>query len=421
MRKSRFLIAISSAALALIASTLAAPAQALNVIIPDQWANFPACSQADENQMCVETFMVDVEGDGYDNPAETLSLNAYLFDIHEDNSASLAIYINNNGWQELSPTLPTGSEILMVINTRDWKPSSQAFSTSKVNHFVQEQNEAGDWITQAEVSTSSMAFATECYQEDCSNPQDRIDYVSKADFLLFDLGQQTAYDKLFDGMFISSNATSTIWPTYNSETMTWVVDTAGPALTDGGDENVAYFNAFFPDSAIIAAYGADPQSMVGVFKVLRKDGSKTIEQEINISHVEEPVAGILLEIPAYSFSSNDVITAPLSVFGKNFAPLTSNRYTSPQHKIKPKVKLMSAPSLYSISKSSSSATLKGSKLSGASSYQGVCVKGSKIKYGTANNPVVKVKNLTKGNWSCRIRGVKKIGGKWSSSRQVKIS
>ncbi|MEY3696921.1 MAG: hypothetical protein RJA41_571, partial [Actinomycetota bacterium] len=52
MRKSRFLIAISSAALALIASTLAAPAQALNVIIPDQWANFPACSQADENQMC---------------------------------------------------------------------------------------------------------------------------------------------------------------------------------------------------------------------------------------------------------------------------------------------------------------------------------------------------------------------------------
>ena len=419
MRKSAFVSVLIL--FSFVFSGLVNPAKALSVTMPEEWIDFQNCESAELTEMCVESFLVDVDQDGiWEDPAETLSIHAYLFDIQPDNTASLAIYIRNNNNQELSPTLPTGTNIFISLNTRDWKPRSQAFSTSKVNSFLQVQNE-GNWITQAEVSTSSMAFATDCTDEGCSNPTNRIDYVSKADFILFNLGEQTAYDTLFNGMYISSNATSTNWPSYDSTTMSWNVETSGPALTDGGDENIAYLNAFFPDTAIISAYGADPESMVGVFKVLRKDGNKTVEQEVNITRVTEPVSGILLEIPAYSFASNDVVEAPLSGIAKKFAPLTSNKYTSPQHKIKPKVKLMSAPTLFSATKSGTSATLKGSTLSGAKSYQGVCIKGSKIKYGTSNNPNLKVKNLTKGNWNCRIRGVKKIGGMWSNQLKVKIS
>ena len=406
---------------ALVSTAILSPAKALTVQMPAQWENFPYCSDADANQMCVVSFEVDDDNDGnFDaiGPMDTLTANAYVFDIKDDD-ASFALYINYLGNQELSPRLPLGSKVRVVINTRDWKPASQAFSTSKVTTFTQE-SENDEWITTMGVETSSMAFATECYQEGCDNPQNRIDYESKADFLLFNLDSQTAYDRLFDGMYISSNATSTTWPSYSSETMSWTVDTAGPRTTAGGDENIAYFNAFFPDSAIIAAYGADPESMIGIFKVLRKDGNATVEQEVIISRVTEPVSGILLEIPAYSFANNDTV-APLTGLKKKFAPLAGRDYTSPVHKIKPKSKLLAAPSLRSANNKGTKISLSGSTVSGASSYQGVCIKGTKLKYGTANNPKVTVKNLSKGNWQCRIRGVKKVGGKWSNAIKVKIS
>jgi hypothetical protein len=203
--------------------------------------------------------------------------------------------------------------------------------------------------------------------------------------------------------------------------MSWSVDTAGPPTTNGGDENIAYFNSFFPDSAIISAYGADPDSMVGIFKVTRKDGNQVVEQEVIITRVTQPAPGLLIEIPAYSFETNDVVASPLSMFGKRIAPLASGNFTSPVHKIKPKSKLIVAPTLKSVTKSGKKVTLSGSKIAAANSYQGVCIKGAKIIYGTAKNPKVTVKNLSTGKWNCRIRGVKKIGGTWSNAIKVKIS
>lgn len=419
MRKN---LLFSALAIAIASSAILAPAKALTVEMPEEWENFPFCIDAAANEMCVESFQVDDNNDSvYESiPAgDDLSANAYLFDINGE-AASFALYINHLGNQELSERLPLGSKIRVIVNTRDWKPSSQAFSTSKITDFSQVQ-ENDEWVTTMGVETMSMAFATNCYQEGCEDPQNRIDYVSKADFILFNVDAQSAYEKLFDGMFISSNATSTMWPTYDSETMSWTVDTAGPPTTNRGDENIAYFNSFFPDSAIISAYGADPVSMVGVFKVTRKDGNQTVEQEVIITRVTEPAPGLLIEIPAYSFETNDVVVSPLSKFGKKFAPLASGDFTSPVHKIKPKTKLLSAPTLKSAKKNGLKIVLTGSKVTGATKYQGVCVKGSKLKYATAKNPKVTVNNLTSGKWNCRIRGVKQVGGKWSNQIQVKIS
>ncbi len=419
MRKSYLTSIIAGISLTFFVATLAAPAQAQNVVMPPDWEVFPKCIDTDENVMCLQKFDVDSDQNGTFEDAlssDSLYTNVYLFDNKENNIASLAAYVYSNvGYQNLDPALPIGSKINLEINTRDWKPNPQAFTTAKLDSFRVEQVD-GEWITYATIETKSYSIKREADQGGGILTQD-----SQANLIMWGDENKDAYSYVFDGMYISSNASSTTWPWYDSAAMSWTLDSSGPALNTYGDPNIAYLNAFFPDTAIISAYGADPESMVGVFKVLRKDGTEIVEQEVVISRVEEPIAGILIEIPAYSFSSNDVIEAPLSIFKKKIAPFASKKYRSPKHIVKPKVKMISAPSLYSANKQGKKVVLSGSKVSTANSYQGVCIKGSKIKYGTANNPKVAINNLTKGNWNCRIRGVKKIGGKWSNQIQVKIS
>jgi hypothetical protein len=418
MRKSRFFIAISGALLALLTSTLVSPAQAQLVEMPEDWDVFPKCIDTEENVMCLQKFDVDSDQNGNFEDAlndDSLYTNVYLFDNKDNNVASLAAYVySNEGYQNLDPALPVGSKINLEINTRDWKPNPQAFTTAKLDAFRVEQVE-GEWITYATIETKSYSIKREAEQGGGIMTQD-----SQANLIMWGDEFKDAYSYVFDGMYISSNAATTTWPYYDSTSMTWTLDSSGPALDTYGESNIAYLNAFFPDTAIISAYGADPVSMVGVFKVMRKDGTETVEQEVVISRVESPTPGILIEIPAYGFSSNEVIET-LSSVRKQIVPLAGSKYKHPKHIVKPKTKLLSAPSLYSLKKQGNKVVLSGSKVSAANSYQGVCIKGSKIRYGTSNNPKVTINNLGKGNWNCRIRGVKKIGGKWSNAIKVKVS
>ena len=417
MRKSYLTSIVAGISLTFLAATLSMPAQAQNVVMPPNWEVFPHCQDTQDVVMCVQAFEVDDNSDGIFEDAltdEDLSVNAYLFDNKANNVASLAAYFYSNGYQDLSPRLPVGSQINLEINTRDWKPNPQAFTAAKLDAFRVEQVD-GEWITYATITTKSFSVKRAADQGGGVMTQ-----ASQAGVILWGNEYRDAYDVIFDGMWTSSNASITNSPWYDSEAMTWTIETSGTPVDSEGDSNVAYFNAFFPDSAIISAYGADPVAMAGIFKVLRKDGTETVEQEVVITRVEEPTAGILIEIPAYGFSSNEVF-APLSGVGKVFAPFAGKKYRSPKHVIKPKTKLISAPALRSVTKSGSKAVLTGTKGGAAKAYQGVCIKGSKVKYGTANKPRVTVDNLTKGNWNCRIRGVKKIGGKWSNQIKVKIS
>lgn len=418
MRKSFLTSIIAGISLTFFAAALAMPAQAQNVVMPPDWEVFPKCVDTEENVMCLQKFDVDSDQNGIFEDAlssETLYTDVYLFDNKDNNIASLAAYVYSNvGYQNLDPALPIGSKINLEINTRDWKPNPQAFTTAKLDSFRVEQVD-GEWITYATIETKSYSIKRDADQGGGILTQD-----SQANLIMWGDENKDAYSYVFDGMYISSNASTTTWPWYDSTAMSWTLDSSGPALNTYGDSNIAYLNAFFPDTAIISAYGADPVSMVGVFKVMRKDGSETVEQEVVISRIESPTPGILIEIPAYGFSSNEVI-APLSGVGKVFAPLASTKYRSPKHIVKPKTKLISAPTLRSAIRSGNKAVLTGTSVSSANTYQGVCIKGSKIKYGTANKPKVTINNLTKGNWNCRIRGVKKIGGTWSNAIKVKIS
>ena len=418
MSKSRLLIAISGAVLALFVSTLVAPAQALNVTMPAEWAEMPMCGDADPTEMCVQTFEVDGEANGnWENVIDDqeLKVHAYLFDFKDNDVASMEAYVTYTGYGDLAPRVPLGGKIAIEINTRDWKPNPQAFSRANIQGFSVTEVD-GEWITSTTIETKGISLKRS--DEDGGGI---VDTISAANIILWGDEYRDAYSVVFDGMWTSSNAASTTSPVYDETNMTWTIKTSGPALNSQGDPNVAYFNAFFPDSAIIAAYGGDPEAMLGVFKVLREDGSQTVEQEVTISRVAEPTPGILIEIPAYSFSSNDVVEATLSGIAKKFAPYSSKKFRNPTHVIKPKKKLISAPVLQSAKVSGKQIALTGSKVSAADSYQGVCIKGSKLKYATANYSKVTVKNLSKGNWSCRIRGVKKIGGKWSNSINLKVN
>ena len=138
MRKvaiSSFLVVLSIALAGLVI-----PAKALTVAMPPDFTNFPRCAVAEVTEMCVESFEVDDNNDEEFDAIpsdDDLSASAYLFDSNSGNP-SFALFIMYQGNQELENRLPLGSDISVVVNTRDWKPSSQGFSmkdSSKLSLF----------------------------------------------------------------------------------------------------------------------------------------------------------------------------------------------------------------------------------------------------------------------------------------------
>jgi len=132
-----------------------------------------------------------------------------------------------------------------------------------------------------------------------------------------------------------------------------------------------------------------------------------------ITRVTEPEAGILINIPAYSFSNAAAI--PLAAGGLR---TVSSDFTVPKLRIKPRYKLLKAPTNIVAAKAVKSARIRSGKVVGALGYQASCTKGNTIRYAKANIPNILVKKLTSGKWTCRIRAVKKIGGTWSIPKSV---
>ena len=255
MRKTSIASIIAGISLTFIASTLALPAQAQNVAMPADFVNFPKCADTQDIVMCVQAFEVDDNTDGVFEDVlndNDLSVNAYLFDNKPNNVASLAAYIYNNNYQDLAPRLPEGSQIKIEINTRDWMPNPQAFTTAKLDAFrVEEVN--GEWITYATISTKSFSLKREADQGGGVMTQ-----ASQADIILWGDEYRDAYSVAFDGMWTSSNAATTTSPVYDSANMTWTIDTSGPALNADGDANVAYFNTFISDAALSLIHISEP-------------------------------------------------------------------------------------------------------------------------------------------------------------------
>jgi hypothetical protein len=375
---------------------------------------FPFCSDV-VLDLCLEEFLVDYDSDGsFTEPREDDNIVPKIsaFDI-ASGFPNLVFDIRINEWtQELDPALPVNTPMRLVVNTGDWEPSHVLRSTWKNDSFSM-VNRDGDWITSLTFRTNNLSFALDCTPDSCDDPKNRIDFRSYAQGVIWANRVSDPFIALFNGMWVSTNATGWSDPYFNSETLTWTISTAGPALKIDNTPNVANFSAFIPDAAIVGVYGADPASMATQLTATRTDGAISTSQTVVITRVTEPESGIRIDIPAYSFANAAAI--PLNSRGLRSV---SSDFTAPVLKIKPRYKLLKAPTAFVATKAVKSAKLKSGKVIGALNYQGSCTKGKTVRFVKANTPSILVKKLASGKWSCKIRAVKKLGGTWSVSKSV---
>jgi len=285
--KRSFLAVALSAVLASSLLTLAPGAATSG--LPADYEAFQDCSEV-TNTWCEVSFQIDYNGDGtYEDPkpADAVRADVYLFG-QAYGYPSMTWDVRRDGMrQELAPNLPEGTAFKIVVNTGDWQPGTSSFSMWKTIGFSTVQV-GTDWITTFEAKTQHWNFALNCSIDDCTAPTDQMEYASFGQGILLGNDPTTEWSKLFAGMWVSSNATSTQHPWYDPATMTWHMDLAGPPYTSTLDVNVASFSAFIPDAAALSAYGIDPTALPNQMQVTRTDGTTSTTLAASITHVTTP-------------------------------------------------------------------------------------------------------------------------------------
>lgn len=383
------------------------------------YEQFPACSSS-VTSFCVASWGVDLNRDGvFETPDASLNISfkAWIYNIKDYKAPGLVyeLEVNRPGgvpeFQELAPEIPVGTAATFAINTGAFRPSPFLFASSDVNQIDVNQID-GNWITTGVIRTYSYTAAIGC-EEDCANPTRTYDFRSFAQGVLNYESPGTLRDSK-KGMWVSSNASVTGGLVFNQTELTFSVDLLGPAKRPDGTDNTLKYSAFLPDTFIQLAYGTTADVLATSLSTTRTDLGVTTTVQSTATRVTGLIPGLLISMPDIRLygapvSSQDVRTTAL-------------RYsTAPTLKIKPKNSLLRAPSIKQVSRASStSVKVVGASISGAVSYQAMCTKGIVTKFAEARTPTVTVKRLPSGTWSCKIRGVKKVGGRWSGELNIKL-
>jgi len=378
------------------------------------YQDFPMCANASDT-FCISSWGLDSDGDGsfeLPNPNLNVSFHAWIWDISAK-LPGLAYELRTNGQQENISAVPSGTAVQFAINTGEFKPSPSLYTQAEVLSFSQ-TNIDGKWITAGTVKTAGYSFATECYAENkCAAPRNRIDFQSHFQGVQFYEEPNPLLDAK-TGNWVSTNATETYGIEFDQKTLTWTVQIMGPATKMDGSPNVLRYATFIPDSFIQYAYGTTADLLTTSLTTTRIDGELTTTVASTITRVTAPIPGILIYMPNIPLSGSPVSSASVNK--------SAGRYsTTPKLNIKPKVGLLQAPQIRRATRiNSQSIRVTGTKVSGAEKYQAMCSRGLITKAAYAKQPSVKVGQLTKGKWKCSIRGVKRIGGRWSKSMTVTI-
>ena len=378
---------------------------------------FPACS-ATVATFCVASWGVDLNSDGvFETPNASLNISfkAWLYSIKDYKTPGLVYELEVRrpsgvpAFQELAPEIPVGTAASFAINTGAFRPSPELFASSDVNHIDVNQVD-GNWITTGIIRTYSYTAAIGC-EDDCNHPTSTYDYKSYAQGVLNYESPGTLRDSK-KGMWVSSNASVTSGLVFNQTDLTFSVDLLGPAKRPDGTDNILKYSAFLPDTFIQLAYGTTADVLATSLSTTRTDLGVTTKVTSTATRVTDPIPGLLITMPDIRLYGTAVTSQGVHT--------TALRYsTAPTLKIKPKTSLLRAPSIRSATRASStSVKVVGAFVSGATSYQAMCTKGVVTQFAKAKTPTITVKNLTKGNWSCKIRGVKKVGGRWSDKLNV---
>jgi hypothetical protein len=380
---------------------------------------FPACS-ASVTTFCIASWGLDLNNDGvFETPDanRNISFTAWIYSIKDYKTPGLVYELEVHrpsgvpAFQELAPEIPVGTAVTFAINTGAFRPSPELFASSDVDHIdINQVN--GNWITTGFIRTYSYTAAMGC-EEDCNHPTSTYDYHSYAQGVFWYESPSTLRDSK-RGMWVSSNASNTGGLVFNEKELTFSVDLLGPAKRPDGTDNILKYSAFLPDTFIQFAYGTTADVLATSLSTTRTDFGVATKVLSSATRVTGPIPGLLISMPDIRLNG-----APVSSQGVHSAAL---RYsTAPTLKIKPKTSLLRAPSIRSASRASSaSVKVVGTSVSGATSYQAMCTQGIVTKFANAKTPTITVKKLTSGKWSCKIRGVKKVGGRWSDKLFVKL-
>jgi|GEM_PF-4653259 len=440
-------------AIALAFSSLVAPAQA-TVTYPTEREYFPQCS-APTNTNCYSNPLVKRPGETeWSAPPANVYFGINAFDIA--NSPSLVIDMrldNNQGQQDLSASLPYGTEIKVDINTGSWQPNPQAHGVSVVRGFSQTQDSNQNWITSAHFATINWSAASNCNVEDnfadsCLSPGTAsesqgqgfwFDYNSFAQVVFWGVplsadAQAAAQYHIWDGIFISSNASGGYDPYFDQASSSWVITNVGPGrYKDTTTTNWLYFNAFIPDHSIESLLGTPVGESLSSISLTRQDSNAATASTPSDARIERVTGGILITMPRYTFDSNPGI--PPSVYSvRNVAGVqrdsTSVRNvaavphaTTLKITIKKTATAVVAPSKASFKSASahtSTVTLVAKSAARATSYQASCNKGRTTKTATSRKTTVRFTNMAKGTWTCKIRAKNSKIGAWSSITNVRV-
>ena len=409
---------------ALAASALAGPITAARAAddpmagIPatlKDYEEFPVCS-ATVTSFCIKSFTIDMDNDGvFETPPATLpvTFSAWMFSMKDWNSPSLSWEMRANGQQELHPVVPVGTPASFEVNTGAFKPTPSLFTKDDIVSFDVSQVD-GNWITQATVKTTSYVFALNCENDGCQNPKSQRDYISTSQSVLFyDKPTPTILAK--HGMWVSTNASVTGELVFLPTTMTWSIDLAAPAKKLDGTANEIRYRTFIPDTFIQFGYGTTADVLASALKLTRTDMDVTTEVSATITRVLLPRPGLLINLPDIRLFG--------TVVQKSVHSMAVRYMSAPTLKISPRTALLKAPTLLGVKGSSKAKTARVTArgIYGATKYQAMCSNSSRSVFANAKSPNVTVKGLTAGKWTCQIRGVKKLGGRWSARKSVVIS
>jgi len=420
----RFLALAIFGCTSLIASTTTAHASTDPLEgIPDrfrsnEYNDLPACTNA-VTTFCIESFQIDLNRDGVfetPNPNLQIAFTANLFSVAKWNTPSLSynLYVNNN--QELSPTIPVGTAFTFSVNSGAFKPTPSLFASAEVVSFdVKQVN--GNWVSSGTLKTYSYTFGMEGITPGSgliNYDKDKKDYISFAGAAQF-YEAPSAMTESETGMWVYTNASMTGELHFDTSTLTWKLPLGGPVKKADGSRNELIYSSFLPDTFIVFAYGTTPDVLKNSLVMTRTDGDVTTKVDATITRVTSPIPGLIVKIPDIRLYGTVVTKKAVSAMG--------SRYTAnPTIRIAPKFSLLKSPKTVRVTKTSpNSVKVVGAKVSGASRYEAMCTSGRAFVSAKSRSAAVTVSNLTSGQWSCRIRGLSKLGGRWSPKKTITVS
>lgn len=438
------------AALGLTFSALVAPVQAA-VTYPTEREYFPLCSTPTSTN-CYSNPEVKLPGETtWSTPPSDVYFGINAFDIANSPSLVIDMRLNNNqGQQDLSASLPYGTEIKVDINTGSWQPQPTAHGVSVIRGFSQTQDSNQNWITSTHFSTINWSAASNCnveenFADSCLNPGTAsefqpegfwFDYNSFAQVVYWGVplsadAETIAQYRLWDGMYISSNASGGYSPYFDEATSSWVITNVGPGrYKDTTTTNWLYFNAFIPDSSIESLLGTPAGDSLSSIVFTRQDANETTASTPSGTRIERVTGGILITVPSYTFDPNPG-TPPILYSLRNAVStprdpaLVRNSVAAPNATVlKVKIKKTAAAptkvSLRSASSQSKTITLVAKPAKRATSYQASCTKGRTTKTATSRTTTMKLTKMTKGTWECKVRAKNSKYGAWSSTKNVRV-